>query len=157
MILEPIGLIHTPYTQLKQMPIQAKGAADTNATLEIDALYQEGLKDLEGFSHIYIFYHFHKATRIELEVTPFMDTKKRGVFATRSPLRPSHMGMSITQIISVCDNIVTIQGIDVLDGTPLIDIKPYIPQFDSVSRVKTGWMDKDESKVIDQTSDGRFV
>lgn len=157
MTLEPIGTVHTPYTNLEQMPIQPKGAADTIGTLVVHEAYQEGLKDLDGFSHVYILYHFHKATRSELLVTPFMDTEIRGVFATRSPLRPSHIGMSVTQIISIQNNIVTLKGIDVLDGTPLLDIKPYIPQFDAVSNVKTGWMCKDESEVAGTTSDGRFV
>jgi len=157
MTLQPIGIINTPYTELEEMPIQPKGAAETIAVLEINKVFQEGLKDLDGFSHIYLLYHFHKTIRSELSVIPFMDTQARGVFATRSPLRPSHIGMSITRIISVCDNFVTVQGIDVLNGTPLLDIKPYIPQFDSVSNVKTGWMHKDESEVINTTSDSRFI
>lgn len=157
MTLEPIGTIHTPYTSLEQMPIQPKGAADVIGTLVIHALYKEGLKDLDGFSHVYILYHFHKATRSELLVTPFMDTEVRGVFATRSPLRPSHIGMSVTQIISVEDNIVTLKGIDVLDETPLLDIKPYIPQFDAVTNVKTGWMKKNDAEVAEASSDSRFI
>lgn len=139
------------------MPIQPKGAADVIGTLVIHDAYKEGLKDLDGFSHVYILYHFHKATRSELLVTPFMDTEIRGVFATRSPLRPSHIGMSVTQIISVEDNIVTLKGIDVLDGTPLLDIKPYIPQFDAVSDVKTGWMKKNDAEVAEASSDRRFI
>jgi tRNA-Thr(GGU) m(6)t(6)A37 methyltransferase TsaA len=157
MTLEPIGTIHTPYTNLEQMPIQPKGAAETIGTLVIHEAYKEGLKDLDGFSHMYILYHFHKAMRSELLVTPFMDTEIRGVFATRSPLRPSHIGMSVSQIICVEDNIVTLKGIDVLDGTPLLDIKPYIPQFDTVSNVKTGWMNKNEAEVANTTSDSRFI
>lgn len=157
MTLEPIGTIHTPYTNLEEMPIQPSGAADTLGTLIIDPAYKEGLKDLDGFSHVYVLYHFHKATRSELLVTPFMDTEVRGVFATRSPLRPSHIGMSVTQIVSVKDNIVTLKGIDVLDGTPLLDIKPYIPQFDAVSNVKTGWMNKNKTEVSNTVSDSRFI
>lgn len=157
MTLEPIGTIHTPYTNLEEMPIQPSGAADTLGTLIINPAYKEGLKDLNGFSHLYVLYHFHKATRSELLVTPFMDTEVRGVFATRSPLRPSHIGMSVTQIVSVKDNIVTLKGIDVLDGTPLLDIKPYIPQFDAVSNVKTGWMNKNKTEVSNTVSDGRFI
>lgn len=157
MTLEPIGTIHTPYTNLEEMPIQPSGAADTLGTLIINPVYKEGLKDLDGFSHVYVLYHFHKATRSELLVTPFMDTEIRGVFATRSPLRPSHIGMSVTQIVSVKDNIVTLKGIDVLDGTPLLDIKPYIPQFDAVSNVKTGWMNKNKTEVSNTISDSRFI
>ncbi len=157
MQIEPIGIIHTPFKKLGQMPIQPKGAKSVIATLEIDKEYTLGLKDLEGFSHIYLIYYFHEAVRTELEVIPFMDTQERGVFATRSPLRPSHIGLSITKILSIDDNIVTIKGIDVLDGTPLIDIKPYIPQFDGVNGVKTGWMNKSRSEVNTARSDERFL
>ncbi len=157
MHIEPIGTVHTPFTTLEAMPYQPKGAAETIGTLVLDEAYAEGLKDLEGFSHIYVLYHFHRAKRTELTVTPFMDTEPRGVFATRSPLRPSHIGMSVTEVVSVEGRTVTVKGIDVLDGTPLLDIKPYIPQFDSVKNVKTGWMDKNETDVATKTSDGRFV
>lgn len=157
MTIEPIGTIHTPYSKLEEMPIQPKGAAGTIGTLLLDKAYAQGLADLDGFSHIYMLYHFHKASRTELTVTPFMDTVTRGVFATRSPLRPSHIGMSVTEIISVEGNVVTVKGIDILDGTPLLDIKPYIPQFDSVSDVRTGWMDRSDEEVADASSDSRFV
>lgn len=139
------------------MPIQPKGAKNIIATIEIDKAYARGLKDLEEFSHIYLIYYFHEAARTELEVIPFMDTQERGVFSTRSPLRPSHLGLSITKVISIDDNIVTIKGIDVLDGTPLIDIKPYIPQFDGVTGVKTGWMNKSKTEVNTARSDDRFL
>ena len=157
MHLDPIGIISTPYTSLEQMPIQPQGAKETIATIEIDNAFTQGLNDLEGFSHIYLIYHFHQAIRTELEVIPFMDTQKRGVFSTRSPLRPSHIGLSVTELVSINDNIITIKGIDVLDGTPLIDIKPYIPQFEDVSDVKTGWMKKEVSDVKKMRSDRRFI
>jgi len=157
MNIEPIGTIHTPYTQLEAMPIQPKGAAETIGKLILDERYASGLKDLEGFSHIYLLYYFHKTTRSELSVIPFMDTQARGVFATRSPLRPSHIGLSITEVICVEGNCVTVKSIDILDGTPLLDIKPFIPQFDSVSNVTTGWMDKEEYEVVKTTSDHRFL
>jgi len=155
--LETIGTIHSPFKTLNDMPIQPKGAADTIGKLILDETFAEGLKDLEGFSHIYILYHFHKATRTELTVVPFMDTVPRGVFATRSPMRPSHIGMSVINIVSIEGNTVTVKGIDVLDGTPLLDIKPFIPQFDSTGDVRTGWMDKNEADVATKKSDGRFI
>jgi tRNA-Thr(GGU) m(6)t(6)A37 methyltransferase TsaA len=157
MNIEPIGVIRTPFKKLEQMPIQPNGAKSVIATIEIEKEFVPGLKDLEDFSHIYLIYYFHEAVRTELEVIPFMDTQERGVFSTRSPLRPSHMGLSITTVISIDDNIVTIKGIDVLDGTPLIDIKPYIPQFDGVNGVKTGWMNKSKSEVNTARSDDRFL
>ena len=157
MNIEPIGTIHTPYTSLEQMPIQPKGAKEVLGTLQIRQEYIQGLKDLDGFSHLYLIYFFHQAKRTELEVIPFMDTTERGIFSTRSPLRPSHIGLSVTELVSINDNIVTIRGIDVLDGTPLLDIKPFIPQFEDIGDVKTGWMTKDDNAVIQTRSDDRFV
>ena len=157
MTIEPIGTIATPFTTLEQMPIQPKGAADVQGRLILKPEFAEGLRDLEGFSHIYVIYHFHEATRTQLTVTPFMDTQERGVFATRSPLRPLHIGMSVTQVVSITDNIVTVRGIDVLNETPLLDIKPYVPQFDSVENVKTGWMTRSEDDTASMRSDDRFI
>ncbi|WP_415249545.1 tRNA (N6-threonylcarbamoyladenosine(37)-N6)-methyltransferase TrmO [Sulfurimonas sp.] len=157
MTLHSIGIIKTPFKELQNMPIQPKGSESTIAKLIINKEYEEGLKDLDGFSHIYLIYYFHKTTRTELSVIPFMDIENHGVFATRSPLRPSHIGMSLTKIISVTNNIVTVEGIDILDETPLLDIKPYIPQFEQVNDVKTGWMKKNENEVSLKKSDTRFI
>ncbi len=157
MEIQTIGTIHTPFQKLEQMPIQPGGAKEVRGQLLIDPQYQEGLSDLQGFSHIYLIYFFHEAKRTELTVTPFMDTSARGVFATRSPLRPSHIGLSLTKVIAVNDNIVTVEGIDILDGTPLIDIKPYIPQFETVDTVETGWMQSKTEAVINTRSDKRFI
>jgi len=157
MQIDDIGIINTPYSSLEKMPIQPSGAKEVMSSLTIKQEYAQGLKDLEGFSHIFLIYYFHEAKRSALEVIPFMDTRSRGVFSTRSPLRPSHIGMSLTQLVSVHDNIVTIRGIDVLDGTPLLDIKPYIPQFENLNEVQTGWMNKKASQVSDARSDDRFI
>ena len=120
------------------MPIQPKGAKDTIGTVEIDEKYQEGLQDLDGFSHIYLLYNFHEAARTDLIVTPFMDTTPRGVFSTRSPLRPNHIGLSIVELVGVEKNLIKVRGIDILNGTPLLDIKPYIEHFDSVQDSRSG-------------------
>jgi tRNA-Thr(GGU) m(6)t(6)A37 methyltransferase TsaA len=154
--VEPIGIIHSPFTEIENMPIQPKGAADVEGTVHIHESYVEGLKDLEGFSHIYLIYLFHKAERISLTVTPFMDSTERGVFATRSPLRPNHIGLSIVQLVKIENGILTVRGIDVLDGTPLLDIKPYIRNFDSVDESLSGWMGASEDEVARKRSDGRF-
>jgi len=155
--MKPIGTIHTPFTTLEDMPIQPKGAADVIGTIELEQQYLEGLADLNGFSHIYLLYQFHKARRTALTVTPFMDTSPRGVFATRSPLRPNHIGLSIVRLIGVEKDIVTVQGIDVLDATPLLDIKPYITAFDAVQQSRSGWMQAAEEDVARKRSDGRFA
>ena len=138
------------------MPIQPKGAAHVEGTVHIRESYVEGLKDLEGFSHIYLIYLFHKADRISLTVTPFMDSTERGVFATRSPLRPNHIGLSIVQLIKIENRILTVKGIDILNQTPLLDIKPYVANFDSVEGSRSGWMAASEEEVAKKRSDGRF-
>lgn len=139
------------------MPIQPKGSSGVLGTVEVDEDLKSGLVDLDGFSHIYLFYHFHKAARIELTVIPFMDTTPRGVFSTRSPLRPNHIGMSIVELVKIEGNILTVRNIDILDKTPLLDIKPYITAFDTVGKTKSGWMTAEENEVSRKRSDNRFV
>ena len=155
--MDPIGTINTPFTTLENMPIQPKGAKDVIGKIHINEEYGDGLKDLEGFSHIYLIYQFHKTVKTSLSVMPFMDTVKRGIFSTRSPQRPNHIGLSITQIQKIENGVITIKGIDVLDGTPLLDIKPYIKNFDAVSEESSsGWMKAGNAEVADKRSDDRF-
>lgn len=155
--MQPIGAIHTPFTHLENMPIQPRGGAEVVGTIEIFNQYIEGLADLDGFSHIYLLYHFHQVKQTALTVTPFMDSSPRGVFATRSPLRPNHIGLSIVRLLGIENNILTIQNIDILDNTPLLDIKPYIQAFDGVKESRSGWMKGSAAEVSGKRSDGRFV
>jgi len=155
--MEIIGIIHTPFTTLEDMPIQPKGAKEVIGTIEINEQFVQGLEDLDGFSHIYLLYEFHMAPKTALKVTPFMDTSRRGIFATRSPLRPNHIGLSLVMLKKIEDNIITVQGIDVLDGTPLLDIKPYIAAFDEVQKSSSGWMQSSDEEVILKRSDRRFA
>ena len=155
--LEPIGVIHSPYKELTNMPIQPKGAQKTQGRVVISPEYRQGIQDLGGFSHLYLIYQFHHAQRTALSVVPFMDTVERGVFATRSPLRPNHIGLSIVELIAIQDNTLIIAGVDVLDGTPLLDIKPYIAAFDQVNASRSGWMQAESSKVAAARSDDRFI
>lgn len=155
--METIGIISTPFTTLEDMPIQPRGAAETVGTVTVERRYLAGLADLDGFSHIYLLYHFHRATRVELTVVPFMDTVERGVFATRSPLRPNHIGLSLVELVGVEGRVLTVRGIDVLDGTPLLDVKPYIASFDQVAQSRSGWMQSDGAAVAATRSDSRFV
>lgn len=155
--IKEIGRIRTPFLKLEEMPIQPRGAAEIVGSLTVEEQYIEGLADLEGFSHIYLLYLFHKAQRTHLTVTPFMDKSDRGVFATRSPLRPNHIGLSIVELLGVDKNIVTIRGIDILDNTPLLDIKPYIAAFDMVQNSSPGWMKGSVEDVTQCRSDNRFV
>ena len=154
--IEPIGLIHSPFTTIEDMPIQPKGAAETAGHISIFDEYVGGLQDLDGFSHIYLLYFFHKATRTRMHVIPFMDEQPRGVFATRSTLRPNHIGLSIVNLTRVEGNRIFVKGIDILDGSPLLDIKPYIHQFDAVQKSVSGWMKSNDLEVRQTRSDERF-
>ena len=154
--IQPIGTIHSPHHSIADMPIQPKGAAQVEGYVLVDEKYVHGLQDLEGFSHIYLLYYFHKAEREEMLVTPFMDTEKRGVFATRSPLRPNHIGISIVKLKEVVNNKIVVGGIDILDGTPLLDIKPYIEKFDAPKESTSGWLQATSEAIREKRSDHRF-
>jgi tRNA-Thr(GGU) m(6)t(6)A37 methyltransferase TsaA len=155
--LHPIGVIRSPFTELEKMPIQPAGARDVRGTAIVEAVHAAGLEDLEGFSHIYLIYHFHRAQRTELQVVPFLDDRKRGVFATRSPLRPGHIGLSIVELCARDGNRLEIRGVDILDGTPLLDIKPYMPQFDRYDQASSGWMQASREAIARKRSDDRFL
>ena len=157
MELKPIGIIHSPYKDLEGMPIQPKGAAGVKGTAEVFAEYQSGLKDLEGFSHLILLYQFHLSQGYKLEVTPFLDTTPRGLFATRAPRRPNPIGLSIVQLDNIEDGVLYLQNVDILDGTPLLDIKPYVPDFDQQDNVRTGWLEKSDHSVTTRQSDDRFL
>ncbi len=157
MQLKSIGTIHSPFTNLKGMPIQPPGASGIKGTVEIFEDYAEGLLDLDGFSHIILLYHFHRSEGYKLRVIPFMDTVERGVFATRAPKRPNPIGISIVQLDRIEGNILHIDGVDILDGTPLIDIKPYVPDFDYQEDVAAGWQENSPKAVPEQRSDNRFT
>ncbi len=155
----PIGYISTPHTSLENMPIQPAGAKAVRGTIEILPEYAEGLQDIEGFSHITLFYHLHKVKEYKLKVTPFMDTKEHGIFACKSPTRPNAMGMSTVKLLAVEGNVLHVEEVDMLDGTPLIDIKPYWPKFDSRDNVRMGWLEKQPEVVPagELISDARFM
>jgi len=140
---KPIGIIHSPFKETNGMPIQPIGAKGILGSVEIFPEFCEGLKDIEGFSHIILVYHFHRSKGYSLLVKPFVDDKKRGVFATRAPRRPNPIGISVVRLVKVERCNLQVEGIDVLDGTPLLDIKPYVPEFDFEDRVKvrTGWLE----------------
>jgi tRNA (adenine37-N6)-methyltransferase len=154
--IKPIGVIRSPFHQIQDMPIQPKGARGVKGQVLVDEIYKDGLRDLEGFSHIFLLYCFHKAVRTELEVIPFMDTHPRGVFSTRSPLRPNHIGISIVRLKKIEGSTVFVQDVDVLDCTPLLDIKPYMEKFDAVKNSTSGWMQAREKEVREKRSDDRF-
>ena len=152
-----IGIIHTPFQDLSGMPIQPSAAEGVEGKVILDPALQEGLRDLEGFSHLILLYYFHQAGDLELLVKPFLDDKKHGIFATRAPRRPNGIGFSIVKLLKIQGNILTVANVDVLDGTPLLDIKPYIPYFDRPEADRVGWLEKNKGKVGGKLSDDRFV
>ena len=154
--LQPIGTIHSPFTTPQGMPIQPPGAAGVAGTVELFPAYQAGLADLDGFSHIILLYYFHRSTGFDLQVVPFMDSETRGLFATRAPKRPNPLGLSIVQLDKIVNGVLHIRDVDILDGTPLLDIKPYVPAFDSLPEAQSGWLKEAQQLVRTQKADGRF-
>ena len=153
---EAIGVIHSPFKELEGMPIQPGGATDVRGTVEVFEPYREGLDDLDGFSHIYLIYHFHLSQGYRLHIIPFMDDVERGLFSTRAPKRPNPIGLSIVALDGVESGLLHIRNVDVLDGTPLLDIKPFAPEFDAQENVRTGWLEKAGRSVSGKRSDDRF-
>ena len=153
----PIGIIHTPFTTLDGMPIQPPGAGDVKGEIILEPQYKEGLRDLDGFSHIFLLYHFHLSKGYRLTVTPFLDTVARGLFSTRAPRRPNPIGLSIVRLVRIDGLTLHIQGVDVLDGTPLLDIKPWVPAFDVRENARAGWLDDKQGDSPSLKSDRRFI
>ena len=138
------------------MPIQPAAALGEKGTIEVFADFWEGLQDLDGFSHVIVLYHFHLSHGFNLKVIPFMDTEQRGLFSTRAPKRPNPIGLSIVRLEKIEGGVLHIQNVDVLDGTPLLDIKPYVPEFDAPTGVRIGWFEKAKGTVSNRRSDDRF-
>jgi len=151
-----IGMVHSPFTELKDMPIQPSGASGVEGTLIIHPEYTKGLCDLAGFSHIYLLYFFHRVKEFQLKVTPFLDNQPRGIFATRAPRRPNPIGLSILLLVEINNEVLRVRNIDILDGTPILDIKPYVPAFDQPKNVKIGWLTNVGKGVKSKRSDERF-
>ena len=140
MELKPIGVIRSPYATKEEAPIQGAFCPESRGTVEVLPEYEEGLKDVEGFSHIYLLYLFDRAGKVELVRPTFLDDEAHGVFACRHPCRPSGIGLSIVRLLQREGNVLEVGGIDVLDSTPLIDIKPYVPRFDCFPEASEGWV-----------------
>jgi tRNA-Thr(GGU) m(6)t(6)A37 methyltransferase TsaA len=152
----PIGIIRTPHQKTEGTPIQATGAKGIAGRIEIFPEYTAGLADLAGFSHIYILYHFHLSKKFSLKIKPFLDDQKRGLFATRAPSRPNPIGLSVVRLISITESNLEIQDVDVVDRTPLLDIKPYVPDFDIRKVDRFGWIEKKTGEIENVVDDGRF-
>jgi len=153
---QPIGIIHSPFKNIKGMPIQSAGAKGIKGTIELDPKFTVGLKDLEGFSHIILLYHFHLSKSYSLTVKPFLDEAMHGVFATRAPRRPNPIGLSVVKLLRIEGCTLHIEEVDIVDGTPLLDIKPYVPEFDVRSADRTGWLSGKAEEARGKKADERF-
>lgn len=153
----PIGSIQTPFSDLDGMPIQPSGARDVRGTIFLEPQYEAGLRDLEGFSHIILLYHFHLSSGYRLQVTPFLDDRQRGLFATRAPRRPNPIGMSIVRLTRIDGLNLYVQDVDMADGTPLLDIKPWVPDFDVREHARAGWLSDKQENSRSVKSDHRFA
>jgi tRNA (adenine37-N6)-methyltransferase len=157
MQLQQIGVIRTPYKSVRDMPIQPAGSGGVVGSIELNPELAAGLKDLAGFSHILVIYGFHRVVGSRLMVTPFLDQSPHGIFATRAPTRPNPLGLSLLQLVRIAGTTLQVAGTDMLDDTPLFDIKPYVPAFDQpVGTVHTGWLEKKAGNAVTRCSDGRF-
>jgi len=154
--LRPIGVLKSPFTDTRGVPIQSIYGEGIEGVVEIFPEYIEGLKDLAGFSHIILIYYFHLSKKCSLKVKPYLDNKERGVFATRAPSRPNPIGISIVRLIKVEENKLKIKDVDICNMTPILDIKPYIPDFDIRKTTKIGWLENQINKAKIVKGDGRF-
>jgi tRNA-Thr(GGU) m(6)t(6)A37 methyltransferase TsaA len=155
-LLKPIGVIHSPFTDPKSMPIQPVSENSAAGTIDVFPEFAEGLKDLEGFSHIVLLYCFHRSRSYSLTVTPYLDTVPRGLFATRAPNRPNPIGLSLVRLVRVEGARLQVANLDVLDGTPLLDIKPHVPEFDCAPGARIGWLEKAVAQMRKKVADDRF-
>ena len=151
---QPIGVVHSPFTEIEGMPIQPSRARGVSGTVEVFPEYVEGLADLEGFSHIILLCHLHRSRGFRLKVVPFLDTELRGLFATRAPNRPNPIGLSVVYLVGIEQNRLSVKDIDILDGTPVLDIKPYVTEFDERTEVTLGWLGSARKRKA--LSDERF-
>lgn len=152
----PIGSIRSPYKEPEGTPIQTTGAKGVGGTVEILPERAEGLKDLDGFSHIILIYHFHLSKGYSLTVMPFLDDTSRGVFATRAPKRPNSIGFSVVRLVKIEGTTLYIEDVDIIDSTPLLDIKPYVPEFDAKEAERIGWLAGRAEKAAKKGADKRF-
>ncbi len=152
--LTTIGLIHSPFHEAVGTPIQPVFAEGAEGVVEVFPEYADGLHDLDGFDRIWLLYWFDRAPAPRLQVVPFQDEVRRGLFATRAPCRPNPIGLSCVRLLRVERNLLTVGGLDVIDGTPLLDIKPYVPQFDGFPQSRAGWLENPHGGRV--VADNRF-
>ena len=153
----PIGTIHTPFATPKGMPIQPAGAQGVQGTVEVLPEFAPGLEDLDGFSHVMLLFHFDRSDGFDLHVTPFLDDMPRGLFATRAPKRPNAIGLSVVKLLRIEGTTLHVENVDILDGTPLLDIKPYVSEFDHHPADRFGWLGQVRARAKETKADDRFA
>ena len=156
-VYRPIGVVHSPFKEPQDVPIQSVAARGIMGHVEVAGEYVEGLRDVEGFSHLILIYHCHLAQDYSLLVRPFLDERLHGVFSTRAPSRPNPIGVSVVRLTKIEKNLLHIQDVDIIDGTPLLDIKPFVPEFDQRKAEKIGWLTEKVDKLHSSRDDGRFA
>ena len=156
MEIKAIGIVHSPFQHAQGTPIQPYCAEGTEATVEVFEPFAEGLADLDGFERIWLLFWCHLASEPRLQVIPYRDTEPHGLFSTRAPARPNPIGMSAVRLLSVENRLLRVAEIDILDGTPLLDIKPYVPQYDSLCTARCGWLETSRTSATVRSADGRF-
>lgn len=149
--------MRSPFRRPQNVPIQSVASKGAEGSIEVAREYVEGLKDLESFSHIILIYHCHLSSHYSLIVKPFLDEDLRGVFSTRAPARPNPIGVSVVRLIKVEDNVIHIQDLDIIDGTPLLEIKPYVPRFDNRRATRIGWLKDNIKNLSAVRDDNRFL
>jgi len=156
---EAIGVIHTPHKTAGEAPIQPSKADEARGRVELRREFEAGLADLDGFSHILLLYHLDRSSGYRLRVVPFLDTRERGLFATRAPWRPNPIGLTVVRLLAVEGSTLRVAGVDMIDGTPLLDLKPYVPEIDAVPGARGGWFEERRRKAAGEAprADGRFV
>lgn len=152
----PIGLVHSPFTEIAGMPIQPAAAEGVRGSVVLQSEFSPGLQDIEGFSHLILIYHLHLVRDFSLSVKPFLDNDEHGIFATRAPRRPNPIGLSVVKLIARQGATLEIENVDILDGTPLLDLKPYVPQFDAPGSARIGWFHDRLCTIGQARSDDRF-
>ncbi len=153
----PIGVIHSPFTIPEGTPVQAAGAEGIEGSVVVFDEYVDGLEDLDGFSHVMLLYHFHLSRGVSLTTKPFLDDEEHGIFAIRGTCRPNPIGISVVRLLGIDGNVLSIRDVDIVDGTPLLDIKPYVPEFDARKADRIGWLENRVGDLSAVRDDGRFT
>jgi tRNA (adenine37-N6)-methyltransferase len=155
-VYRPVAFVRSPFKELAGMPLQSVAAGDVEGTIEVEPEFVAGLQDIAGFSHLFVIAHLHRGAPGGLVVMPFLDDTPRGVFATRSPRHPNPIGLSIVRLLAVAGSTLHVGNLDLVDGTPVLDVKPYVPEFDHVAAERIGWFAERAAAVHRVRADARF-